>query len=435
MTVYRDRHIETIGREPLKKLQLKRLRNVVGYALRTPFYQARFKKAGITSPRDIKRIEDIRKIPFTSKDDLRQCYPNGLLSVPLADVVRIHTSSGTTGTPTVIYHTKEDLARWTELVARSIVATGAGKHDIFQNMMTYGMFTGGLGMHYGAESVGLTVIPMGGGNTKRQVQLMKDFGTTVVHITPSYLLHVHSKLAEFGVTPKDLKLRKAYLGAEPYSENTRKKAEELFGIDCYNSYGMSELNGPGVAMECVHKCDMHIWEDNYFVEIIDPRTCEILPDGREGEVVLTNLTREATPLLRYRTRDIAYLHKSGCACGRTHRRLSRITGRTDDMLIVNGVNVYPSQIEEVIMRIPQVGTNYQIHLEKEGTLDKLTVKVEIYSKMFKGDLSEIDSLRERIRDELRASIIIHPIVELHEPGSLPVFEGKAKRVVDNRIKL
>jgi phenylacetate-CoA ligase len=353
----------------------------------------------------------------------------------MEDVVRVHTSSGTTGTPTVIYHTKSDLDRWTELVARSIVATGAGKKDIFQNMMSYGMFTGGLGLHYGAERVGMTVIPMGGGNTKRQVQLMKDFGTTVLHITPSYMLHVHTKLGECEVTRQELKLRKAYLGAEPYSENTRKKVEHLFAIDAYNSYGLSEMNGPGVAFECVYKNGMHVWEDNYLMEIIDPRTQEPLADENEGEVVFTNLTRRATPLLRYRTRDIAAVFKGSCPCKRTHRRLSRITGRTDDMLIVNGVNVYPSQIEQVIMRIPQVGTNYQIYLEKEGTLDKLVVKVEIYSKMFKGDLNEVDTLKQKIKEELRASIIIHPVVELHEPGSLPVFEGKAKRVVDNRVKL
>lgn len=430
-----DPRIEKIDRKDLKALQLKRLKNIVGFALKTPFYQSRLKKAGIASARDIGRLEDLRKIPFTSKDDLRECYPNGLLAVPMEKVVRVHTSSGTTGTPTVIYHTSEDLDRWTELVARSIAATGATCSDVFQNMMTYGMFTGGLGMHYGAERVGMTVIPMGGGNTKRQIQLMKDFGTTVIHVTPSYMLHIHSKLEEFGFSRADLKLKKAYLGAEPYSENTRRKVEELYGIDVYNSYGMSEMNGPGVAMECEHKCDMHVWEDTYLIEIIDPKTGEVLPDGCEGEIVFTNLTRQATPLLRYRTRDIAMLHKGGCECKRTHRRLSRIMGRTDDMMIINGVNVYPSQIEEVIMRVPQVGTNYQIYLEKEGTLDKLVVKVEIYSKLFRGDLSEIDALRERIKEELRASIIIHPAVELHEPGSLPIFEGKAKRVVDMRVKL
>jgi phenylacetate-CoA ligase len=430
-----DKRIETIDRTMLRALQLRRLKETVKYALKTPFYNGRLKKAGISSSDDIKHWEDYKKIPLTSKDDLRECYPNGLLAVDMKDVVRLHTSSGTTGTPTVIYHTRDDINHWADLVARSIAATGATNRDVFQNMMSYGMFTGGLGLHYGAEKVGMTVIPMGGGNTKRQIQLMKDFKTTVLHVTPSYILHIHSKLEECGVDLKDLSLRKAYLGAEPYSENTRKKVESLFKMDVYNSYGLSEMNGPGVAFECVHKCGMHLWEDTYLLEIVDPRTGEPLPEEKEGEIVLTNLTRRATPLLRYRTRDIAFVHKGPCDCKRTHRRLSRITGRTDDMLIINGVNVYPSQIEEVIMRIPEVGTNYQIYLEKEGTLDKLIVKVEIYSKLFSGDLSQIDALKSRITEELRASIIIHPAVELHEPGSLPVFEGKAKRVVDNRVKL
>ncbi|HOX55065.1 MAG TPA: phenylacetate--CoA ligase [Candidatus Omnitrophota bacterium] len=432
---YWNREIETISSEALRKLQLKRLKETVNTALKTPFYNARLKKAGINSADDIKRLEDIHKIPFTTKDDLRECYPNGLLSVDLNDVVRIHTSSGTTGTPTVIYHTKEDIDNWTELVARCIIATGSGKSDVFQNMMGYGMFTGGLGLHYGAERVGMTVIPIGGGNTVRQIQLMKDFKTTVLHITPSYLLHIHSKLAEGEISVKDLSLKKAYLGAEPYSENTRKKAEELFKIDAYNSYGLSEMNGPGVAFECIHKCGMHVWEDAYILEIIDPKTAEPLSEEKEGEIVFTTLMRKATPLLRYRSRDLAFIYKGGCKCKRTHRRISRITGRTDDMLIINGVNVYPSQIEQVIMRVPEVGTNYQIYLEKEGTLDKLIVKVEIYSKLFTGELKELDALRERIKEQLRASIIINPVVELHEPGSLPVFEGKAKRVVDTRTKL
>jgi len=430
-----DKKIETVDREPLRALQLKRLRETVAYALRTPFYKTRLRKAGIVSGASIRSLDDLRMIPFTTKDDLRECYPHGLRAVPMDRIVRLHTSSGTTGIPTVIYHTRNDIRVWTDLVARSIVATGAGPRDVFQNMMTYGMFTGGLGLHYGAERVGLTVIPMGGGNTKRQVQLMKDFGTTVIHATPSYALHIHSQLKDCGVNAGDLQLAKAYLGAEPYSEMTRKKIEDLYGIDVYNSYGMSEMNGPGVAFECVHKCGMHVWEDNYIIEVIDPRTQEPVADGKEGELVFTNLTRRATPLIRYRSRDIAAIVKGACRCGRTHRRISRITGRTDDMLIINGVNVYPSQIETVIMRIPEVGTNYQIHLEKEGTIDKLIVKVEIYSKMFRGDLSEIDELKHRIKDELRASIIINPVVELHEPGSLPVFEGKAKRVDDNRSKL
>ena len=383
----------------------------------------------------MKSLADLEKIPFTTKDDLRECYTDGLLSVNMDEVIRLHTSSGTTGIPTVIYHTRHDLDCWTELVARSIVATGAGKKDMFQNMMTYGLFTGGLGLHYGAERVGMTVIPIGGGNTKRQMQLMKDFKTTVVHITPSYMLHIFSKLEEYGFSLNDLNLKKAYMGAEPYSENTRRKIEKLFNIDAYNSYGLSEMNGPGVAFECVYKTGMHTWEDAYILEIIDPKSGEEFGEEKEGEIVFTTLDRRATPLLRYRTRDLAFVYKGLCKCRRTHRRLSRITGRTDDMLIVNGVNVFPSQIEEVIMRIPEVGNNYQVQLEKEGALDKLIVKVEIYSKMFKGDLKEIDALKEKIKSELKASIIINPVMELHEPGSLPVFEGKAKRVVDLRTKI
>ena len=355
--------------------------------------------------------------------------------MPHEDVVRLHTSSGTTGIPTVIYYTKDDLHNWTELLARSIVATGSRKGDVFQNMMSYGMFTGGLGLHYGAERVGMTVIPVGGGNTKRQLQLMKDFRTTVLHITPSYCLHIHSKLDEFGVSLKELALKKAYLGAEPYSENTRKKVEELYGMDAYNSYGLSEMNGPGVAFECTYKCGMHIWEDAYFTEVINPRTLESLKPEEEGEIVFTNLVRRATPLLRYRTRDLSSVSEKPCMCGRTHRLLSRITGRSDDMLIIDGVNVFPSQIEEVIMRIPEVGTNYQIYVSRDGSLDKLTVKVEIYQKMFTGDLKQLDALKGKIKDELRASIVLNPVVELHEPGSLPVFEGKAQRVVDQRPKL
>lgn len=430
-----NKELEILDREALKKLQLKRLKETVKQALKTTFYKKRLKEVNIDSADDIKSLEDLKKIPFTTKDDLRSCYPQGLLAVSLEEVIRIHTSSGTTGIPTVIYHTREDIHDWTDLVARSIVATGATKKDIFQNMMSYGMFTGGLGLHYGAERVGMMVIPIGGGNTKRQIQLMKDFKTTVLHITPSYCLHIHSKLEECGAAVKDLSLKKAYLGAEPYSENTRKKVEALFGIDVYNSYGLSEMNGPGVSFECVYKCGMHTWEDAYILEIINPKTGQELGDEKEGEIVFTTLSRRATPILRYRTRDLAFGYKGICKCKRTHRRLSRITGRTDDMLIVNGVNVYPSQIEEVIMRIPEVGTNYQIQLEKEGTLDKLIVKVEIYSKMFTGDVGALDRLKEKIKDNLRASIIINSIVELHEPGSLPVSEGKAKRVVDLRTKL
>jgi len=432
---YWNRQAETMERAALEQLQIQRMRSIIAQALKTPFYQKRLSRAGITSPDQFRSLADMQRLPFTTKDDLRQNYPVGLLAVDMDEVVRIHSSSGTTGIPTVIYLTQEDLNAWTDLLARSITATGCTRKDVFQNMMSYGLFTGGLGLHYGAERVGMTVIPIGGGNTQRQVQVMKDFKTTVLHITPSYLLHIHSRLDEFGVKPGDLHLKKAFLGAEPYSENTRQKLQELFGIDAYNSYGLSEMNGPGVAFECVYKQDMHLWEDAYILEIIDPATGQVLPDGQLGEVVLTNLVRMAMPLMRYRTRDLAFVHPEPCPCGRTHRRLSRIQGRTDDMLIINGVNVFPSQIEEVIMSIPEVGTNYMIHLTRAGALDKLTVKVEIYSKMFTGDLNALGALKNKIRDRLRASITINPHIELHEPGALPAFEGKAKRVVDQREKL
>ncbi|MBN1359952.1 MAG: phenylacetate--CoA ligase [Sedimentisphaerales bacterium] len=429
-----NKEIETLDRPMLEKLQLQRLREAISWAFRTPFYQKRLPQAGITGPDDIKSLPDLQRIPFTEKDDLRRSFPKGLLAVEMKEVIRIHSSSGTTGIPTVIYFARDDLDRWTDLLARCIVATGASAGDVFQNMMTYGMFTGGLGLHYGAERVGMTVIPISGGKTKRQIQTMKDFQTTVLHVTPSYLLHIQSKLGEDGVNLADLSLRRAFIGAEPHSENTRRKIEELLGIDAFNSYGLSELNGPGVAFECVCKKDMHLWEDAYIVEIIDPISGQAVENGQEGEVVLTNLVRRATPILRYRTRDLAFLHPEPCECGRTHRRLSRILGRTDDMLIINGVNVFPSQIEEKIMKIPEVATNYQIYVDKKGALDRLTVKVEIYPKLFLGEVSKLEALRGRIREELRSSIVITPNVELHEPGSLPISEGKAKRVVDERPK-
>lgn len=431
---YWSKEIETLDRASLRTVQLERLREMVSWALQTPFYRKRLTSVGIGSPEDVKDLRDLERIPFTTKDDLRKSFPKGLLAVEMREVVRIHSSSGTTGIPTVIYYARDDVDRWTDLLARSIVGTGASAQDIFQNMMSYGLFTGGLGLHYGAERVGMAVIPIGGGNTKRQIQTMKDFQTTVLHVTPSYLLHIHSQFEAEGVKPGDLALTRAFIGAEPHSENTRRKIDDLLHIQAFNSYGLSELNGPGVAFECVCRKDMHLWEDAYIVEIIDPATGRSVEDGQEGEVVLTNLIRRAMPILRYRTRDLAFLHPEPCECGRTHRRLSRILGRTDDMLIINGVNVFPSQIEEKIMKIPEVATNYQIHVDKKGALDRLTVKVEIYPKLFLGDVAKLEALRTRIREELRSSIVISPNVELHEPGSLPVSEGKAKRVVDERPK-
>ena len=424
--------LETMGRGDLESLQLERLKASVAGAMNTEWYAARFKEAGISGPDDFNSIDDIRKIPFTVKNDLRDAFPTGMLGVPKDDIVRVHASSGTTGTPTVIYHTKEDLDTWTSLTARSLAATGCSRGDVLQNMMTYGMFTGGLGVHYAAESLGMMVIPSGGGNTRRQFKFMKDFGTTTVHATPSYMLHLYSKMDEYGVSRKDLSLKRALVGAEPHSEDIRKKIEALFEIDVYNSYGLSEMNGPGVAFECSRKEDMHLWEDAFIMEIIDPETLEPLPDGETGELVLTTLTRKGTPILRYRTRDLTSVNPEPCACGRVHRRIRRIKGRTDDMLIINGVNVFPSQIEEVIMGMKEVGTNYQIHIEKNGALDKMIVKTEVSDSLFSDNQRDLEDLICRIQENLSVSISIKPRVELHQPGVLPVSEGKAVRVVDKR---
>jgi phenylacetate-CoA ligase len=431
---YWDRELETIDRPSLEKLQLERLRATVDWALRTPFYKNRMAKHGIASGADIRTLDDVQRVPYTTKDDLREAYPDKLLAVDQSEVVRVHTSSGTTGTPTAIYHNRHDLDQWTNLVARSLVSIGATPRDVFQNMMTYGLFTGGLGLHYGAEKIGLMIIPAGPGNTLRQLKLMRDFGTTLLHATPSYLLHIADTLAAENISRSSLVLRAAVVGAEPHSEDTRRKIEQLLRITVYNCYGLSEMNGPGVAFECTHQDGLHLWEDAYILEMIDPETLAPVPEGGEGELVLTTLNRQATPLLRYRTKDLSRINGTPCPCGRTHRRIARIKGRTDDMLIINGVNMYPSQVEEVLMRVPEVGTNYQIVLEKHGAMDKLTVKTEIFSKMFTGDIQALDRLKAKIKDHLRAAILINPAVELHEPGSLPVSEGKAKRVIDLRPK-
>jgi phenylacetate-CoA ligase len=424
--------MEKMPREELEALQLQKLKTAVAQALRTPFYRDRFSLAGIQGPDDIKTLGDLKRLPFTTKQDLREGFPYGFLAIPREEVIRLHASSGTTGTPTTIYFSRDDISRWSGFVARCIYGTGCNRTDVFQNMITYGLFTGGLGFHAGGEEVGMLVIPSGSGNTTRQFRLMQDFGTTVVHATPSFLLHVESKMREEGISRGSLRLRKAFAGAEPYSEDTRRRIEELLNIEVYNSYGLSEMNGPGVAFECQAKNGLHLWEDGYIGEIVDPDTLEPLPDGETGELVLTCLCREATPVLRYRTRDLSAFYTGPCPCGRTHRRLHRITGRTDDMLIINGVNVFPSQIEEVIMGMREVGNNYLIVVEKEGVLDRLIVKVEVGPAIFSDDARSLNALREKIRRTLQASITINPRIELHEPETLPVSEGKAKRVQDKR---
>jgi len=431
---YWEPDIEKMPRDELNALQLQKLKEEIGFCLRTPFYKKRLATVDIQSPDDIKTLEDLKRIPFTTKNDLRDGFPYGFLSIPREDVIRLHASSGTTGIPTTIYFNRNDIKNWTNNMARCIYGTGCTPSDVFQNMITYGLFTGGLGLHQGGEEVGMLVIPSGAGNTSRQLKLMEDFGTTVVHATPSFLLHLETRMKEAGVKRESLVLKRAFAGAEPYSEDTRRRIEALLKIDVFNSYGLSEMNGPSVAFECQCKAGMHLWEDGYIAEIINPDTLEPVKEGEIGELVLTILCREATPILRYRTRDLTGFYTEPCACGRTHRRIRRITGRSDDMLIINGVNVFPSQIEEVIMGIKEVGNNYLIVVEKDGALDRLTVKTEVNPDIFVDDARPLNALMERIRETLRASIYISPRVELHESGSLPVSEGKAVRVMDKRPK-
>ncbi len=429
---YWNEDIETLDREELEVLQLRRLRESVARAGNSAFYRRVFRAAGIGAD-DIRTMDDLRRFPLTSKNDLRSGYPRGFLAVDEEAIVRMHASSGTTGQSTVVYHTAHDLDRWTDLVTRCLVMAGATRADVFQNMMSYGLFTGGLGLHYGAERLGMMVIPIGGGNTPRQIQFFRDFGTTVIHITPSYALHVSDVIRDMGLGPDDFSLRTLIFGAEPYSEATRSKLEEIYRVRALNCYGLSEMNGPGVAFECGRSDGMHVWEDNYIVEVIDPDTGAPLPPGEKGEVVFTTLNREAMPLIRYRSRDLAFLYpETGCPCGRSFRRLSRIVGRTDDMLIVRGVNVFPSQIEHELMKIPEVGTNYQIVLDRVESLDRMTVRVEIYGKMFHGEVGELRQLKKKIEHALKEEILITTEVELMEPGALPPSTGKAKRVIDNR---
>ncbi len=420
---------ETLPEEELKALQLKRLKETIARAARAPFYQKVFKQNKI-DPEKINSLDDLRRIPFTTKEDLREWYPYGFLTVPKEEIVRMHSSSGTTGRPTVVFYTKKDIDTWANLVARCMYMTGVRRKDVFQNMMGYGLFTGGLGFHYGAEKLGCLVIPAGPGNTKRQLFLMREFETTVVHIIPSYALYVAEVCKEEGIDPqKEFKLRIAFIGAEPHSEGIRQRIEAFFGIDAFNSYGLSEVNGPGVAFECPYKNGMHIWEDAYIVEVINPETLESVKEGEEGELVLTTLTREGMPLLRYRTRDLTKFLPGKCPCGRTHRRIDRITGRTDDMLIIKGVNIYPIQIERVLMSLPEVGSNYLIEVHKRPTGDELLIKVEVKSEIFQEDMRYLEGLRKKIAREVKEEILVTPKVELIEPNSLPRSQGKAQRVV------
>jgi phenylacetate-CoA ligase len=424
-----DHVSETLPRPALEQLQLERLQETVRRVAGVPFYRQRFAELKVM-PDQVRSLADVRRLPFTTAADLHAAYPDGMLAVKRDAAVRLHTTSGSTGKPKAVFFSQKDLENAAGLMARALTMAGLTRADVLQNMMSYGLFTGGLMMHYGAEKLGCLVIPAGPGSSERQLKLMQDFGTTAVHILPSYALYFAAFLEQKGINPrKQLNLRKAFIGAEPYTEQTRRKIEQVLGVDVYNSYGLTEMNGPGVAFECEKKSGMHLWEDNFLLEIIDPKTTEPVSDGAPGELVLTTLNREAMPLLRYRTRDITSLVAGPCPCGRTHRRLDRITGRSDDMLVVRGVNIFPQQIERVLMSHPQLGHNYLITLEG---LDDMSVKVELAGNAFDGQVEHLSALREHLIEKLRAELWVKPKVDLVPPGSLPVSEGKAKRVIDNR---
>ena len=422
---------EAWDRDQIAQTQVTRLRSTVAQARKCDFYRKRLDEAGIT-PESIRSVDDIQRIPFTTKQDLRDQYPTGLLTVPTRDIIRMHCSSGTTGTPVAICHTANDINAWANLMARCMYMVGVRKDDVFQNMAGYGLFTGGLGIHYGAERLGCMTIPAGAGNTLRQIKLAMDFHTTVVHILPSYALIVGERLREMGQDPRELPLRIALVGAEPYTVEFRQRIEELFDMKVYNSYGLSEMNGPGVGFECTEQNGLHIWEDSYIPEIVDPETGKPVCDGEVGELVLTSLCRQGMPILRYRTRDLTRFIPGTCVCGRQHRRMDRIVGRADDMFILKGVNIYPMQIEQVIMTFKEVGQNYLIQLENDGLGDVLRVKVEIREEFFVEDMRKLRDIQSRIARRLRDEILVTPTIELVESNTLPLAEGKAVRVKDLR---
>ena len=418
-------------REQISALQLERLQATVRHCMNSPFYKQRFEEIGL-KPEDIKSLDDIRKIPFTTKADLRDTYPFGMASVPLRECTRLHSSSGTTGTPTVILHTQKDLEEWANQVARNLWMVGLRPDDVFQNSSGYGMFTGGLGFQYGAEHMGMLTIPAAAGNSLRQIKFMTDFGTTALHAVPSYVTRLYEVMQSAGVDPrKDTKLKVLAIGAEPHSEEQRRRIEEMMGVKAYNSFGMSEMCGPGVGFECQEQNGLHFWEDYYIVEIVDPETLEPVADGEIGELVLTSLCREAMPLLRYRTRDLTRVLGRSCPCGRNHVRIDRMRGRSDDMMVLRGVNIFPIQIEKILMTFPELASNYLITLTTDADNDNMTVEVEL-EELFTDDFRRLQELTNRIQRALKDEILLTPHVKLLPKGTLPVSEGKAVRVVDKR---
>lgn len=430
---YWEEDIETMSREELRALQLRRLKKTIDIASNSPYYKQVFNKHGITS-QSITSVEDICKIPFTTKADMRDCYPFGMVSGNMSeDGVRIHSSSGTTGTPTVIVHSQHDLDSWANLVARCLYMVGIRRTDVFQNSSGYGMFTGGLGFQYGAERLGALTVPAAAGNSKRQIKFITDFKTTALHAIPSYAIRLAEVFQEEGLNPADTTLKTLLIGAEPHTDEQRKKIERMLGVKAYNSFGMTEMNGPGVAFECKEQNGMHFWEDCFLVEIIDPETGEPVAEGEIGELVLTTLDREMMPLIRYRTRDLTRILPGECPCGRTHLRIDRIKGRSDDMFIIKGVNIFPMQIEKILVQFPQLGSNYLITLETVNSQDEIIVEVEL-SDLSTDNYIELENIRKEITRQLKDEILVTPKVRLVKKGSLPQSEGKAVRVKDLRTQ-
>jgi len=424
--------IEAMDRSKLAEIQLERLKETVKRCEEmVPFYRMKMRELELDW-KDIKSLDDVVKLPFTTKDDLRENYPFGMFAVPTRDIVRIHASSGTTGQPTVVGYTSHDIEAWSELMARSLVAGMADPSDIIQVAYGYGLFTGGLGFHYGVEKLGGSVIPISGGNTKRQIRMMVDLGTTVLCCTPSYALFMAETASEMGIDFKQLKLKSGIFGAEPWSDRMRDKIERLLNLSAFDIYGLSEVMGPGVSVECEQKNGLHIFEDAFLAETIDPKTGEKLPLGEQGELVFTSLNKQGMPLIRYRTRDITSLHDEPCACGRTHMRMKRVRGRTDDMLIIRGVNIFPSQIETVLMQIEGISPHYQIIIDREGGMDVMEIQVEVSEEMFSDRIRGLEQWQELIQGEIESYLGIGVKVALVELRSIARSEGKAVRVIDNR---
>ncbi len=424
-------HIECMEREALRKLQGERLVKMVERVYNNvPFYKKKLQDLGI-EPGDIKGMDDLHKLPFTTKTDLRDNYPFGLFTVPQSEIVRLHASSGTTGKPTVVGYTKEDINMWSEVVARALTMAGVGKNDVMQIAYGYGLFTGGLGMHYGAEKTGASVVPISGGNTKKQLQLMQDFGSTIIACTPSYAAFLGEAIQKEGLKNK-IKLRAGIFGAEPWTEEMRTQVEQLLGIKAFDIYGLSEVIGPGVSMECECQAGMHIFEDHFIPEIINPETHEVLPYGELGELVFTPVTKEAMPLLRYRTRDLTRLHAEKCACGRTLIRMEKCVGRSDDMLIIRGVNVFPSQIESVLLEMRETTPHYELVVDRHNNLDSIEIKVEIDDHFWSDEIKQLEKIKKQIQSNIASLLGLNAKISLVEPNSITRSEGKAQRVIDKR---